>query len=101
MSVDLALNRRLMAERRGWPGGVLDTCERLDREHPGWSVWWQMESTVPGFEHPAGFLADWLADDSVVVCAETEAGIVAAMQAAPARVTEPGMRERCCARRWR
>ncbi|MEU4560247.1 hypothetical protein AB0F72_17850 [Actinoplanes sp. NPDC023936] len=27
-------NRRVIAERCGWPDGVLEECERLDYEHP-------------------------------------------------------------------
>jgi hypothetical protein len=29
-------NRRVLAERLGWPAGALKECERLDDEHPGW-----------------------------------------------------------------
>jgi hypothetical protein len=33
-------NRRVMAERLKWPAGHLETCERLDDEHPGWYAGW-------------------------------------------------------------
>jgi hypothetical protein len=33
-------NRRVMAERREWPAGHLETCERLDDEHAGWYTNW-------------------------------------------------------------
>ncbi|GLW35220.1 hypothetical protein [Actinoplanes regularis] len=51
----LRRNRKITADRRGWPVGALELCERLDAEHPGWSVWWRDEWTVPGWEHPAGW----------------------------------------------
>lgn len=96
----LARNRRLMAERRGWPAGALEVCERLDREHPGWSVWWRFATTEPGIEHPAGYVADRLDATSVVVCATTVPELVAAMMAAPAVEHDWRRRDRCCARRW-
>jgi hypothetical protein len=52
-----ARNRRLLAERLHWPQGALEECERLDQAHPGWSVVWRPENTVPGFELAAGFYA--------------------------------------------
>jgi hypothetical protein len=33
-------NRRVVAERLDWPDGHLETCERLDDEHPGWYTNW-------------------------------------------------------------
>jgi hypothetical protein len=50
-------NQRLIAERTGWPPGALDTCRRLEVEHPGWRVAWLRENRYPGFERPAGWLA--------------------------------------------
>jgi len=50
-------NLRLIAERSGWPPGALETCLRLEGEHPGWRVGWLRENTYPGFERPAGWLA--------------------------------------------
>ncbi|MEV6350904.1 hypothetical protein [Actinoplanes sp. NPDC051851] len=50
-------NRRLIAERTGWPDGALETCERLDEDHQGWSVMWVAENPGVGREHPAGFSA--------------------------------------------
>lgn len=50
-------NRRVIARRTGWPEGVLEECERLDGEHPGWSVWWLPEKTCGSFQSPAGFSA--------------------------------------------
>ncbi|BCJ45296.1 hypothetical protein GCM10010168_85650 [Actinoplanes ianthinogenes] len=55
-------NRRVMARRTGWPAGALAECERLDREHPGWSFGWLPENRTRGWERPAGFAAnrrDW------------------------------------------
>ena len=50
-------NRRVLADRLGWPDGVLEDCERLDREWPRWSIGWWAESRIRGFERPAGFHA--------------------------------------------
>jgi hypothetical protein len=38
--VDPALNRRLVAERLGWPDGALDACTALEAEFPAWHVFW-------------------------------------------------------------
>lgn len=39
---DLArANMRIIAQRLRWPDGALAACERIEDEHPGWSVWWQ------------------------------------------------------------
>lgn len=50
-----ARNRRILAERLGWPAGALQECERLEREHPGWHVSWLPENTTPRFERPEGW----------------------------------------------
>jgi hypothetical protein len=50
-------NRRLIAERTGWPEGALQACADLEDRHPGWHVSWMSENTGPGFERPAGFWA--------------------------------------------
>jgi hypothetical protein len=50
-------NRRLLAERLGWPALALELCERLDDAHPGWRFTWFPESSLPGWQRPAGFAA--------------------------------------------
>lgn len=50
-------NRRVIAERSGWPDGVLQACEDFDRRHPGWFAFWRPENRRPGFEAPAGYIA--------------------------------------------
>lgn len=50
-------NRRLIAERTGWPEGALQACADLEDRHPGWHVSWMNENTTPGWERPAGFYA--------------------------------------------
>lgn len=52
-------NRRSLAERQHWPAGAIDRCVRLERRHPGWSVWWLPACTNPGWERPAGYTASW------------------------------------------
>ena len=32
--------REVEAERMKWPAGMLETCERLDTEYPGWRTGW-------------------------------------------------------------
>lgn len=56
-------NRRLVAERTGWPEGALPACAELEQRHPGWHVWWMPENVWPGWERPAGFSA---ANDTVI-----------------------------------
>jgi hypothetical protein len=48
-------NRQVIAERTGWPDGALQTCERLDAEHPGWFVYWMPANDIRGWERPAGY----------------------------------------------
>ncbi|WP_189081175.1 hypothetical protein [Mangrovihabitans endophyticus] len=33
-------NRRVLAERLGWPSGILTVCEEIDDAYPAWSVTW-------------------------------------------------------------
>lgn len=35
-----ARNRRIVAERLKWPDGAIDACERIERDHPGWNVYY-------------------------------------------------------------
>lgn len=37
---DPAKNRRLIAERLGWPDTALATCIEIENEFPGWMVYW-------------------------------------------------------------
>jgi hypothetical protein len=96
----LGANRRILAESQHWPPGVLEACVRLDSDHPGWSVWWRHECTLPGLEHPAGFVAQSLRHEDVVVCGGTVEELGAAITGAPDAV-EWWMRGKCCSRRWR
>jgi hypothetical protein len=48
-------NRRILAERLGWPAGALEECERIERERPGWSPWWQPANAWAG--KAAGYYA--------------------------------------------
>lgn len=50
-------NRRVIADRIGWPEGALEACEAIERVNPDWSPWWQAANTIPGWEAPAGFYA--------------------------------------------
>ena len=56
-----ARNRRIIAERTGWPEGALEECERLEAEHPGYSVSWFPENKIgdPAWHQDAGFYA-WM-----------------------------------------
>ncbi|MCW2768489.1 MAG: hypothetical protein JWO11_4448 [Nocardioides sp.] len=51
-------NRLLIADRTGWPPGVVSECERIEYVYPDWAVSWRHENTIKGFERPAGFYAD-------------------------------------------
>jgi hypothetical protein len=46
-------NRRILAERLGWPAGTVEVCEHIEDETPGWSVTWSpggdMTRPEPGF----------------------------------------------------
>jgi hypothetical protein len=50
-------NRAIIAERVGWPAGALETCERLEFEHPEWMLYWQQANDIKGWERPAGYSA--------------------------------------------
>jgi hypothetical protein len=50
-------NRVVVAERTGWPAGAVETCERLEAEHPGWMVSWMDANPIRGWERPAGWYA--------------------------------------------
>jgi hypothetical protein len=52
-----ARNRRIVAERVGWPDGAVEACERLEREYRGWDVRWLDDWFVKGFERQAGYYA--------------------------------------------
>ncbi len=34
-------NRRIIAERLGWPDGAREACETLEADNPGWHAYWQ------------------------------------------------------------
>jgi hypothetical protein len=59
------LNRRIIAERTGWPVGAVEACERIERDHPGRVVAWMHEyrCQTPGFDREEGFYAWWRGDD--------------------------------------
>lgn len=40
-------NRRLIAERLGWPDGALDACLALEADFPRWSVYWTKGGLPP------------------------------------------------------
>lgn len=50
-------NRRIIASRIGWPDGAVEACDKLQDAYPDWIPGWQPASTIPGFEHPAGYFA--------------------------------------------
>lgn len=58
-------NRRVIAERTGWPAGALEACEQLAAEFPGRAVDWFPEWRIatPGFDRDEGFYAWWRGDD--------------------------------------
>jgi hypothetical protein len=77
-------HQAILAERLQWPDGTLETCLRLESEHPCWLVAWLGENTVPGYERPAGF---WAVLDQGVHSVEAFAAdadeLVAKMATAP------------------
>lgn len=102
-------NRRIIAERLGWPEGALEICERLDRLHPPWRASW--EDTMPGtsrWAHPARYAAtrsdvcvlggDAMRQDEIrrhpCVYGETVDQLRAAITAMDARIFEEEERER-------
>lgn len=50
-------NRRVIAERTGWPEGAVEICEQIEEAHPDWDVVWHPENMIQGFEAPAGYYA--------------------------------------------
>lgn len=34
-------NRRIIAERLGWPAGAAQACQNIEADNPGWSAYWQ------------------------------------------------------------
>jgi len=48
-------NRRILADRLGWPVGAVQECEWVEREHPGWSPHWREANAWSG--QPAGYYA--------------------------------------------
>lgn len=34
------MNKRILADRCGWPDGALEECEKLDADFPEWSASW-------------------------------------------------------------
>jgi hypothetical protein len=50
-----AYNRRILAERLGWPGGAVVICQLIDHWCPGWhSSYWHAN---PWTGRPAGWFA--------------------------------------------
>jgi hypothetical protein len=104
-------NRRAIAKRTGWPVGAVETCERLDGEHPGWMVWWMPANAIKGWESPPGYCAN-RGDHSLPggdelrrepeggvsrhlrVFAEDPAGLAQRIEAMMERVAEDQERER-------
>ncbi|GAA4595679.1 hypothetical protein BJY16_001756 [Actinoplanes octamycinicus] len=89
-------NRRVIAERLGWPHERLADCERLDRDYPGWSVtWWDSRNGKPAvfraqhrvrwryFTHAAG------ATEAELLAAMAEQDRLAAEQLAEWRSLRP------------
>jgi hypothetical protein len=57
-------NRRVVAERVGWPDGAVEECERLERQHPGYSVSWRDEDrTGPATFHQERGFHGWRTGD--------------------------------------
>jgi hypothetical protein len=52
---DPALNRRLIAERLGWPDGALDACTAIAAAHPTWAIYWS--AGQPGQPPQPGYRA--------------------------------------------
>lgn len=50
-------NRRLIAERTGWPAGAVEMCEALEAEHWPWDLWWVPTTTIAGKLWPQGWTA--------------------------------------------
>lgn len=50
-----AYNRRILAERLGWPGGAVVVCQLIDHWYPGWHTSWR--DANPILWRPAGWYA--------------------------------------------
>lgn len=50
-------NRRVFAQRQGWPAGAVEACEAIEQAYPTWRPTWSPASIIRGFERPAGYLA--------------------------------------------
>lgn len=50
-------NRRVIAERIGWPDGAVEACDWIEQAYPEWIPGWQHESKIRGFERPEGYYA--------------------------------------------
>lgn len=37
-------NRQVLSKRLEWPAGTLETCERVERRFPDYSIWWHEAS---------------------------------------------------------
>lgn len=77
-------NRRILADRCGWPAGALEECERLDPVYPRWWITWSPANDIPGFERPAGFCGtdlDYWGWHPVPACGATTAALVDAITA--------------------
>lgn len=46
-------NRRVIADRLGWPEGALDACLALEEQYPRWGVFWTdggpLRDSRPGY----------------------------------------------------
>jgi hypothetical protein len=51
-------NRRIIAERLGWPAGAVEVCEQMEQESPGWWATWVSGGGLtwkePGFSATTG-----------------------------------------------
>lgn len=75
-------NRRLISDRLHWPDGALAECERVEREHPDWSPWWEPASDRTGL--PARYTARRHCHPGRPgVSGETGDELAAAIEAAP------------------
>lgn len=45
-------NRRALAERIGWPAGVVEQCEELEERYPAWAVSWRSGAYVARLDVP-------------------------------------------------
>lgn len=81
-------NRRLLAERLGWPFGAVQECEWAEIEQPGWSPSWMQANDWA--ERPAGYYA-WRYDADhrdPIQYGATAAELLKAIESAPPRYGE-------------